>query len=93
MQVTHQVYQLSRTLILKTILLKPQPNGIGFCGQNGFPAKSFTEICRAVGIKWKTGCQYTLVSSSIFNLKTCKICHKFSGFVATTLELLSKIIV
>ena len=24
----------------------------------------------------------TLVSSSIFNLKTCKICHKFTSFVA-----------
>ena len=42
------------------------------CGQN----------LTSCGHKMGNRLSYTLVSSSIFNLKTCKICHKFTGFVA-----------
>ena len=45
------------------------------------------------GHKVENRLSYTLVSSSIFNLKPAKSAIKFIGFVAPTLELLNKIIV
>ena len=46
-------------------------------------------LIKNCGHKVKNRLSYTLVSSSMSNPKTYKICHKFSGFVAPTLELLN----